>query len=69
MCLEDDLMASENKTRPDARSTASIGTTKLSNGASSGIGALGITNAPVLISGMCGVLGDDGFEVKTTLAK
>jgi len=45
------------------------GTTKLFNGASSEMGALGSTNAPVLISGIFGVLGEDGLVVNTTLAK
>ena len=45
------------------------GTTKVFNETSSGMGALGSTNAPVLISGMFGVLGEDGFVVNTTLAK
>lgn len=45
------------------------GTTKFSKGASSGISAFGRTNAPVEISGICGVDGDDGLVVKTTLAK
>ena len=45
------------------------GTTKASRGASSGISALGSTNAPVEISGICGVAGDDGFDVRTTFAK
>lgn len=31
--------------------------------------AFGSTNAPVEVSGMCGVEGDDGREVRTTLAK
>lgn len=47
----------------------SPGTTKLFNGASSGMGALGSTNAPVLISGILGVLGEEGLVVNTTLAK
>lgn len=47
----------------------SPGTTKLFNGASSGMGALGSTNAPVLISGILGVLGAEGLVVNTTLAK
>lgn len=45
------------------------GTTKLFNDTSSGMGAFGSTNAPVLISGMFGVLGEDGFVVNTTFAK
>jgi hypothetical protein len=47
----------------------SPGTTKLFNDASSGMGALGSTNAPVLISGMFGVFGEEGLVVNTTLAK
>ena len=69
MCFEECLMSSEKNVSPAARSTASTGTTKLSRGASSGICALGRTKAPVEISGMFGVEGDDGFEVRTTLAK
>ena len=46
-----------------------LGTTKLSSLASSGIAALGRTNAPVEISGTSGVDGEDGFDVSTTLAK
>lgn len=42
---------------------------KFSSLASSGIGALGSTNAPVEISGMSGVDGEDGFDVSTTFAK
>lgn len=45
------------------------GTTKLSRDASSGITALGRTNAPVDTSGMCGVDGEAGREASTTLAK
>lgn len=45
------------------------GTTKLSSGASSGICAFGRTNAPVEISGMSGVDGEEGFVVKTIFAK
>ena len=45
------------------------GTTKLFSGASSGIGILGNTNAPVLISGIFGALGEEGLVVNTTLAK
>ena len=33
------------------------------------MGALGSTNAPVLISGILGVLGAEGLVVNTTLAK
>ena len=33
------------------------------------MGAFGSTKAPVEISGISGVSGDDGFEVNTTLAK
>ena len=42
---------------------------KLSSFASSGMAALGRTNAPVEISGTPGVDGEDGFDVSTTLAK
>ena len=45
------------------------GTEKLSKGVVSGIAALGRTKAPVDISGTSGLEGDDGLEVKTTLAK
>lgn len=45
------------------------GTTKLSRGASSGMIAFGRTNAPAEISGIFGVEGDEGREVRTTLAK
>lgn len=45
------------------------GTMKLSKGVSSGIFALGSTNAPVLSSSMFGVLGDDGFDARITFAK
>ena len=45
------------------------GTMKDSKGASSGMIALGNTNAPVEISCSCGVEGDDGREVRTTFAK
>lgn len=45
------------------------GTTKLSSFASSGMGALGSTNAPVEISMMFGVDGEEGFAVSTTFAK
>ena len=45
------------------------GTTKLSNGVSSEIAALGRTNAPVDTSYTSGVLGDEGFVVNTTFAK
>jgi len=47
----------------------SPGTTKLFNGASSGMGVFGSTNAPVLISGTLGVLGEEGLVASTTLAK
>jgi hypothetical protein len=47
----------------------SPGMTKLSNGASSGITALGKTNAPVDISGISGVVGEEGLDTSTTLAK
>lgn len=43
--------------------------TKLSRGASSGIGALGSTKAPVESSRIPGVEGDAGLDVKTTFAK
>ena len=33
------------------------------------MGAFGSTNAPVLISGILGVLGDEGLVVSTTFAK
>ena len=33
------------------------------------MGALGSTNAPVLISGVFGVLGEEGLVANTTLAK
>lgn len=85
ICFEVDLTASENRVRPAARSTASTvsndeyrfsgevlclpGTTKLSSGASSGIMALGSTNAPVDSSRMSGVEGDVGLDVRTTFAK
>ena len=69
MCFEFALTASEKNVRPAARSTASTGTTKLSSFASSGMTAFGRTNAPVEISGMSGVRGEDGFEVRTTFAK
>lgn len=45
------------------------GTTKLFNGTSSGMSVFGSTNAPVLISGTLGVLGEEGLVVSTTLAK
>ena len=45
------------------------GTTKLSKGVSSGIAALGSTNAPVLTSRVSGVEGEDGLLVSTTFAK
>lgn len=69
MCFDDFLIASENSVSPAARSTVSIGTTKLSSFASSGIGAFGRTNAPVAISCMCGVDGEEGLAVSTTFAK
>ena len=43
--------------------------TKLSNGTSSEMTALGKTNAPVDISGMSGVAGEEGLDARTTLAK
>ena len=46
-----------------------LGTTKLSRGVSSDMAAFGSTNAPVEISGTSGVEGDDGRDVRTTLAK
>jgi len=55
--------------RPTMVFRYSPGTTKLFNGTSSGMGALGSTNAPVLTSGIFGVLGEEGLVVNTTLAK
>lgn len=52
-----------------SRSRYAPGTTKLSNGAWSGISAFGRTKAPVEISGIFGVAGDEGRDVRTTLAK
>src|SRR4051812_29231653 len=46
-----------------------LGTTKLSKGAVSGMGAFGRTNAPVASSYTSGVDGDVGFAVSTTFAK
>lgn len=85
ICLDPAFTASENSVRPAARSTASTertfsksslgamqnvpGIMKLVNGVSSGITALGSTNAPVLISKTSGVNGEEGFDVKTTFAK
>jgi len=69
MCFEECLTASEKRVNPAARSTASTGMMNLSRGASSGIGALGSTKAPVASSKMFGVDGEEGFEVSTTLAK
>lgn len=43
--------------------------TKLSSGASSGMIAFGRTNAPVDISGMSGVEGEEGLDARTTFAK
>ena len=45
------------------------GTIKLSKGAVSGMTAFGSTNAPVEISGISGVDGDEGLDVKMTFAK
>jgi hypothetical protein len=45
------------------------GVTKFSNSMSSEIDEFGRTKAPVEISAMLGVEGEDGFEAKTTLAK
>jgi hypothetical protein len=69
MCFDVALTSCENNDIPAARSTASIGMTKFSRGVSSGIGALGSTNAPAESSSMFGVPGDDGLEVRTTFAK
>lgn len=69
MCFEFALTASEKSVNPAALSTASTGTTKLSSLASSEMTALGSTNAPVEISGTSGVLGEEGFDVRTTFAK
>ena len=43
--------------------------TKLSNGVSSGMTALGNTNAPVDISRISGVAGEEGLDARITLAK
>jgi hypothetical protein len=43
--------------------------TKFSNGMSSEIDEFGKTKAPVEISAMLGVEGEDGLEARTTLAK
>lgn len=43
--------------------------TKLSSGASSGMIVFGRMNAPVDISGMSGVEGEDGLDARTTFAK
>ena len=48
---------------------ASPGTINSVNGVSSAIGALGSTKAPAASSTMLGVVGDDGFVVRTTFAK
>ena len=45
------------------------GTIKLSKGVSSRMIALGKTKAPVASSKILGVGGEDGFVVRTTLAK
>lgn len=45
------------------------GVTKLSSEASSGMIALGRTNAPVETSRMSGVEGEEGREARTTFAK
>jgi hypothetical protein len=42
---------------------------KLSKGVSSGMTALGKTNAPVDISGTFGVAGEEGLDTRITLAK
>lgn len=46
-----------------------LGMTKFSSFASSGIGALGRTKAPVEISATFGVEGDEGLDARTTFAK
>lgn len=46
-----------------------LGVTKRSSGASSGMIAFGRTNAPVEISWMSGVEGEEGLEARTTFAK
>lgn len=43
------------------------GTMKVCNGVSSGIGAFGRTNAPILVSRTSGLLGLDGFAPRMTL--
>jgi hypothetical protein len=54
---------------PASCSTFSTGTENDSHGAWSGMIALGRMNAPAASSRMSGVPGEDGLEVRTTLAK
>ena len=54
---------------PPGEQFNSPGITKLSKGVSSEMTALGSTKAPVDISGISGLAGEDGLDASTTLAK